>query len=92
MLPEIAQLFKTDRKKHDYSAREWTRKYASEVGAGDSPQKHDRQDQESEVREDIGRPAEGSGGSGEPVAGEGTRTRGEDSREDRTAFLRRAGP
>ena len=27
-VPEIAQLFKTDRKKHDRNAKDWTEKYA----------------------------------------------------------------
>ena len=28
LVPEIARLFKTDRKKYEDTAREWTRKYA----------------------------------------------------------------
>lgn len=29
LVPEIAHLLKTDKKRHDATAREWTRKYAS---------------------------------------------------------------
>ena len=28
LVPEIAQLFRSDRARHDATAREWTRKYA----------------------------------------------------------------
>ena len=28
LVPEIAQIFRTDRGKHDETAREWTHKYA----------------------------------------------------------------
>ena len=29
LMPEIAHLLKTDKRRHDQVAREWTRKYAS---------------------------------------------------------------